>query len=83
MVGTLTIDRVFSDRSAIRFDHDVRFLTMIANLVGQTLRLHKLISRDRDRLMQENARLGKGDRPTDRRIEDPTASRASSDRVRR
>ena len=64
VVGTLTIDRVFSDRSAIRFDHDVRFLTMIANLVGQTLRLHKLISRDRDRLMQENARLGKGDRPT-------------------
>ena len=63
VVGTLTIDRVFSDRSAIRFDHDVRFLTMIANLVGQTLRLHKLISRDRDRLMQENARLGKGDRP--------------------
>ena len=43
VVGTLTIDRVFSDRSAIRFDHDVRFLTMIANLVGQTLRLHKLI----------------------------------------
>jgi len=35
VVGTLTIDRVFSDRSAIRFDHDVRFLTMIANLVGK------------------------------------------------
>ena len=63
VVGTLTIDRVFSDRSAIRFDHDVRFLTMIANLVGQTLRLQKLIARDRERLMQENARLGKGDRP--------------------
>ena len=63
VVGTLTIDRAFSDRSAIRFDHDVRFLTMIANLVGQTLRLHKLIARDRERLMQENARLGKIERP--------------------
>ncbi len=63
VVGTLTIDRVFSDRSAIRFDHDVRFLTMIANLVGQTLRLQKLIARDRERLMQENARLGKIERP--------------------
>jgi Nif-specific regulatory protein len=63
VVGTLTIDRVFSDRSSIRFDHDVRFLTMIANLVGQALRLHKLIARDRERLMQENARLGKIERP--------------------
>ena len=34
---------------------------MIANLVGQTLRLHKLIARDRDRLMQEKARLQKSD----------------------
>ncbi|QGM47775.1 nif-specific transcriptional activator NifA [Methylocystis heyeri] len=63
VVGTLTIDRVFSDRSSVRFDHDVRFLTMIANLVGQTLRLQKLIARDRERLMQENARLGKIERP--------------------
>ena len=63
VVGTLTIDRPFSDRSSVRFDHDVRFLTMIANLVGQTLRLHKLIARDRERLMLENARLEKGDRP--------------------
>ncbi len=63
VVGTLTVDRVYSGPSAIRFDHDVRFLTMVANLVGQTLRLHKLIVRDRERLMRENARLEKGDRP--------------------
>jgi Nif-specific regulatory protein len=63
VVGTLTIDRPLSDRSSVRFDHDVRFLTMIANLVGQTVRLHKLIARDRERLMLENARLGKSDRP--------------------
>ncbi|MBI1866897.1 MAG: nif-specific transcriptional activator NifA [Methylocystis sp.] len=63
VVGTLTIDRVHSAHWSIRFDHDVRFLTMIANLVGQTLRLHQLIARDRQRLMQEKARIEKGDRP--------------------
>jgi Nif-specific regulatory protein len=62
VVGTLTVDRVFNDQSSVRFDHDVRFLAMVANMVGQTLRLHKLIARDRERLMQEKARLEKGDR---------------------
>jgi Nif-specific regulatory protein len=62
VVGTLTVDRIRDEHSATLFDHDVRFLTMIANLVGQTLRLHKLIARDRERLMQEKARLEKGDR---------------------
>ena len=57
VVGTLTIDRLFDSAKAVRFDHDVRFLTMVANLVGQTLRLHNLIARDRERLIQENARL--------------------------
>jgi Nif-specific regulatory protein len=55
VVGTLTVDRARNLRSSVLFDHDVRFLTMIANLVGQTLRLHKLIARDRERLMQESA----------------------------
>jgi Nif-specific regulatory protein len=62
VVGTLTVDRVFNSHTSVRFDRDVRFLAMIANLVGQTLRLHTLIARDRERLMQENARLEKGDR---------------------
>jgi len=62
VVGTLTVDRVNSGGSHVRFDHDVRFLTMVANLVGQTLRLHKLVAHDRERLMQENARLEKNNR---------------------
>ncbi len=61
VVGTLTVDRAHNERSLVCFDHDVRFLTMVANLVGQTLRLHKLIARDRQRLMQENARLEKSE----------------------
>ncbi len=62
VVGTLTVDRARNKRSSVLFDHDVRFLTMIANLVGQTLRLHKLIARDRERLMQESAWREKADR---------------------
>ncbi|CAJ0874697.1 Nif-specific regulatory protein [freshwater sediment metagenome] len=62
VVGTLTVDRSRNTRSSVLFDHDVRFLTMIANLVGQTLRLHKLIARDRERLMLESAWRDKADR---------------------
>ncbi|WP_363347077.1 nif-specific transcriptional activator NifA [Methylocystis echinoides] len=62
VVGTLTVDRARCDRSSVLFDHDVRFLTMVANMVGQTLRLHKLIARDRERLMQESAWREKADR---------------------
>ena len=63
VVGTLTVDRNFTSRANIRFDHDVRFLTMVANLVGQTVRLQKLVARDREKLMLENARLEKTNRP--------------------
>ncbi|WP_395665814.1 nif-specific transcriptional activator NifA [Methylocella sp.] len=63
VVGTLTVDRNHINRANVRFDHDVRFLTMIANLVGQTVRLQKLVARDRERLMEENARLEKSARP--------------------
>jgi len=63
VTGVLTVDRVFDVQSPSSFDHDLRFLTMVANLVGQTLRLHKHVARDRERLMQENARLNKNNRP--------------------
>src|SRR6266545_28961 len=59
VVGTLTIDRVWDGRSVFRLDTDVRFLTMIANLIGQTVQLHRVVSRDRERLMAESHRLQK------------------------
>ena len=59
VVGTLTIDRVWDGRSIFRLDTDVRFLTMIANLIGQTVQLYRVVSRDRDRLMAESHRLQK------------------------
>lgn len=59
VVGTLTIDRVWDGRSVFRLDADVRFLTMVANLIGQTVQLHRVVARDRDRLMAESHRLQK------------------------
>lgn len=59
VVGSLSIDRVWDGRSMFRLDSDVRFLTMIANLIAQTVHLHRIVSRDRDRLMAESHRLQK------------------------
>jgi Nif-specific regulatory protein len=59
VVGTLTIDRVWDGHSVFRLDSDVRFLTMIANLIGQTVQLYRVVARDRDRLMQQSHRLQK------------------------
>ncbi|MDX2204158.1 MAG: nif-specific transcriptional activator NifA [Hyphomicrobiaceae bacterium] len=57
VVGTLYIDRKVPKPRALSFDHDVRFLSMIANLIGQTVQLHRVIARDRERLMEESRRL--------------------------
>jgi Nif-specific regulatory protein len=59
VVGTLSIDRLFDSRSATRLDFDVRFLVMIANLIGQTVELHRFVARDRERLIAESHRLQK------------------------
>ena len=57
--GTLTVDREWTGRLEFHLEDDVRMLTMIANLVGQAMRMHALISRDRDRLIHEQHRLEK------------------------
>ncbi|SFK86092.1 nif-specific transcriptional activator NifA [Methylocapsa palsarum] len=59
VVGTITIDRLWDGGADFRIDEDVRFLVMVANLVGQTLRLHRVVARDRERLMTEQHRLAK------------------------
>ena len=45
IVGTLAIERVWQGSMEVRIDHDVRFLTMVANLVGQALKLHRAVAR--------------------------------------
>jgi len=59
VVGTLAIERVWQGRMDVRIDHDVRFLTMVANLVGQALKLHRVVAEDRERLIHEQHRLAK------------------------
>jgi Nif-specific regulatory protein len=41
------------------FQHDVRLLSMIGNLIGQTVKLHENVASERENLMQENSRLQK------------------------
>lgn len=57
-LGVLSIDRVI-DRRMHGFDHDVRFLTMVANLIGQTVRLYRNVTSERTRLIEEKRRLKK------------------------
>ncbi len=57
--GTLTVDREWNSKLDFRLEDDVRLLTMVANLVGQAMRMHALIARDRDRLIKEQHRLEK------------------------
>jgi len=59
VIGTLTVDGLGADEPTLHFDEDVRFLTMVANLMGQTVRLQRLIARDRERMLEEQNRLAK------------------------
>lgn len=59
VIGTITIDRIWDGQSYFRFDADVRFLTMVANLIGQTVQLHRVVARDRERLIAQSHQLQK------------------------
>jgi Nif-specific regulatory protein len=59
VIGTLTIDRAWMKWGGVQIDSDLRFLKMVANLIGQTVRLHRIITRDRARLLEEQSRLAK------------------------
>jgi len=59
-VGVLSIDRdVEAGERKFNFERDVRFLSMVANLIGQTVRLHHNVAVEREMLMQEKSRLQK------------------------
>ena len=57
-VGVLSIDRE-RDAGPVNFENDVRFLSMVANLIGQTTRLHDRVAAEREELMQRQHRLQK------------------------
>lgn len=58
-IGTIMIERFDGNSSAHTLDEDVRFLSMVANLVGQAISLKTLVARDREMLMSESHRLEK------------------------
>ena len=57
--GALSVERGWDGSSRTVFEHDLRFLTMVATLLAQTISLHRKVSADRERLMEQNARLQK------------------------
>jgi Nif-specific regulatory protein len=57
-VGVLSIDRE-QGRQPVNFEADVQFLTMVANLIGQTIRLYNNVAAERAQLVQEKHRLQK------------------------
>src|SRR5271166_5284682 len=94
VIGTVTIDRELGNGAYFGLDEDVRFLSMIANLLGQTVRLQRLIASDREWLMHEQRRLERtiADRSARPKVEsEPTAGiigdtpviKAVLDKVRR
>ncbi|MHB1677757.1 MAG: nif-specific transcriptional activator NifA [Sulfuriferula sp.] len=56
IMGVLSIDRIAEGRRG-KFQNDVMLLTMIANLIGQTVRLHDNVTAERTELIQEQRRL--------------------------
>ncbi len=58
VIGVLSCDREIGN-GEISFQRDVHFLAMVANLVGQTARLHRNVVVERNELMQEKFRLQK------------------------
>jgi len=62
-IGALPVARGWQGRPSVEPDGDVRFLKMVASLVGQTVRLHRALARDRERLLEEQRRAEKGREP--------------------
>lgn len=57
-IGVLTFDRNHDDGWR-GFEEDLQLLTMVANLIGQAIRLNQQIANDREQLLQEKSRLQK------------------------
>ena len=62
-IGVLNIDRDMTSYRG-RLESDIRLLKMVANLVGQTIRLHRLVAAEREQRMIEQHRLQKTTNPS-------------------
>jgi Nif-specific regulatory protein len=59
VIGILVVDRLVLDATNDPIEEDARFLAMVATMIGQTLHLYDVITRDRERMMDEQRRLEK------------------------
>ena len=57
-IGVVSVDREVNNQP-MNFEADVRFLAMVANLIGQTARLHQNVAAEREEMMQQQQRLQK------------------------
>ena len=55
-VGMLAIERLWEHHAEVRIDHDVRLLTMVANILAQTLKVHCTVADARSLLIFEEER---------------------------
>ncbi len=77
VVGVVLVERAERESDPANREEDARFLTMIGAMIGQTLHLYDIVTRDRERLMEEQRRLEKEARAN------APAWRAAADRHRR
>ncbi len=57
--GALSVERTWNPSSRYIFEHDLKFLSMVATLIAQSVSLHNKLTADRERLLEQNARLQK------------------------
>src|SRR5208282_1677115 len=55
-LGVLSVDRLFKDAD-VSFEEDIRLLSIVASLIGQDLKIHRMIEKDKEKLLEENREL--------------------------
>lgn len=56
VIGALSVDRLFVDKT-ISFEEDVRFLTIIASMLAQAVRINRMVEKQTEDLTSENLLL--------------------------
>ncbi|AGB73555.1 MULTISPECIES: nif-specific transcriptional activator NifA [Rhizobium] len=62
LVGTLWIDRFRDSATELRHNEDIRFLTMVADLIGQTIAFHRALSTSGPQIIQLHRKSAEGGR---------------------
>jgi len=55
VLGALSVDRLFSEGT--EFEEDIRLLTIVATMIGQAVKMHRLVHDERQKLVAEKDRL--------------------------